>query len=136
MIFDAENLLSNDQAFAGEDELAATISTNVIDLAGAAEDMAPGEVLKMLIQVTTAFTGDATACVATIQTDTVENFASPTTVEAVTLSALTAGDAAHVNINGKGLQRYLRISYQLDDAATAGAITAGLVTDFQQGFGQ
>ena len=138
MILDAENLLSNDQSMAGWDEAAADISTNVIDLAGVAADMGPGEAIKLLIQITTTLTGDVTAdgVIATVQTDTVENFASPTTVVAATLPAtLDAGDAVHLHLPGSGLQRYLRISYQAGDAVTAGAVTAGIVVDFQRGFG-
>jgi hypothetical protein len=138
MIFDAQNLLSNDQDMTGWDEVAADVSTNIIDLAGAAQDMGPGEVLKLLIQITTTLTGDVTAdgVVATVQTDTVANFASPTSVVAATLPAtLDAGDAVHLNLPGSGLQRYLRISYQAGDAVTAGKVTAGIVADFQRGFG-
>ena len=136
MILDAENLLSNDQSLAGWDELAADVSTNVIDLAGAAEDMGPGEVLRLLVQVTTALTGDVTAVVPTVQTDTVAAFSSPTTVVVGASLGTAAGSKSHINLPADGLQRYLRISYQADDAVTAGAITAGIVADFQNGFGQ
>jgi len=135
MILDAENLLSDDQGMNGWDEAAADISTNVIDLAGAAEDMGPGQVLKLLVLITTALTGDVTACTVTVQTDTESTFSSPTTVIPATSIGITAGSALHLNLPGKGLQRYLRISYQADDAVTAGAVTAGIVRDFQQGFG-
>jgi hypothetical protein len=139
MWLDAENLVSNDQAFDGADQNGADLSTSVIDIAGAAFDVGIGSPIKFLVQVTETHVGAAASVVATIQTSVDEAFTSPITVQAVSLTSLTAGAAgsvAQIYLPALGLKRYLRISYQYNAAVTSGKLTAGVVKDFQQGFGQ
>lgn len=131
MIFDTTNLLSNAQAIT-----VTAASTNVIDLGpiatGITRDVGKGNEVPLLIQVTEAFTaaGAATLTIA-LQTDSVENFASPKTVwtsATFALADLTAGKVVIPEYLPRGTdERYLRLNYTVATGPmTAGKITAGV----------
>lgn len=139
MIFDSTNLFSDKQAIT-----ATAASTNVIDF-GATDtpkyaanaitrDIGKGNAVGIRIQVTTDFadSGDDSNLTIALQTDTVENFASPTvlwTSETLLSTALPAGYVFPLEVLPRGVQRYLRLNYTVGGTGnmSAGAITAGLV---------
>ena len=134
MIFDSTNLFSDAQAVT-----ASAASTNVIDL-GATQtpkhaanditrDIGKGSPIALRIQVVTDF-ATLTSLVAGIQVDTVENFASPTTVlssPAIPVADLVAGYVFPLQwVPRSSAQRYMRLFYTVAGSnASAGAITAG-----------
>ncbi len=131
MIFDKTTLLSDAQAIT-----ATAPSTNVIDLGpiatGMARDIGKGKPIPLLVQVVEAFTaaGAATLTIA-LQIDTVENFASPTTVwtsGAVALADLKAGKVFVPEFIPRGTnERYMRLNYTVATGPmTAGKIVAGV----------
>jgi hypothetical protein len=137
MLFDSTNLFSDAQAIT-----ATAASTNVIDLGAAdtpqhaanaiTKDLAFGTPVEIFVQVVTAFTADgAGTLTVALQTDTVENFASPTalwTSAAIGKAALVPGYRFGIQFVPKGVERYLRLNYTVGTGPmTAGAITAGLV---------
>jgi hypothetical protein len=139
MLFDSTNLFSDAQAIT-----ATAASTNVIDF-GATDtpkhaanaitrDLGKGNKVALHVQVVTDFadTGDNTSLTVALQTDTVENFASPTTLwtsETLVSTALVAGYIFPLAFIPRGVQRYLRLNYTVSGTGDmeAGAITAGLV---------
>ncbi|MGP1257198.1 MAG: Bbp16 family capsid cement protein [Kiloniellales bacterium] len=144
MIFDSQTLFSDAQAIA-----TTAASTNVVDLGangtasngpdgGAApliKDMGKGMKVPLRIQVVEDF-ATLTSLRVAVQVDTVENFASPTTVletEAVPVADLTAGYVfALDSFPLKTDQRYVRLNYSVTGtAATAGRITAGVTAGNQ-----
>jgi len=117
MIIDKELELSDGQAITAD-----AASTNVIDF-GQATDVAPGVPLQVRFQVDTALSGGSfSALTVNLQTDTVENFASPTTLLSFTAPNV-AGDDYIVKIP-EGCQQYLRLQYDVDNNPTAGAVSA------------
>ena len=126
MIFDNTNIFSDDQAIT-----ATAASTNVIDLGSSTRgDIGKGLSIPILVQVTTAF-ATLTSLTVGIQTDSVENFASPKTLieQTVALASLTAGAKFGFSVLPLGTdERYLRIYYTVTGSeATAGKVTAGIV---------
>lgn len=122
MFIDKQNEFSDGQAITAD-----AASTNVIDL-GQTVDVAPGVPLKARAQVDTAFDLLTTLTIS-VQTDTVENFASPTTLSSVdvALAALVAGADIDLGVIREGCQQYLRIYYDVTGTnPTAGAISAFL----------
>lgn len=130
MIFDNTNIFSDDQAIT-----ATAASTNVIDLGASRGDIGKGIPIPILVQVTTAF-ATLTSLTVAIQTDSVENFASPKTLteQTIALASLTAGAKFGFNILPLGTdERYLRVYYTVTGSnATAGNITAGIVAAIDQ----
>jgi hypothetical protein len=136
MIFDSTNLFSDAQAIT-----ATAVSTNVIDL-GATDtpkhganaitrDIGKGSPIHMRLQVVQAF-ATLTSLIVGVQVDTVENFASPTTVlssPAVPVADLIAGYVFPIQWVPRGTaQRYMRLNYTVAGTdASAGKITAGFV---------
>ena len=139
MIFDSQNLFSEDQAVTSS-----AASTNVIDLgatgtpshgpSGGAtaleRDLGKGCKIPVRIQVTEDF-ATLTSLQVSVQVDTVENFASPTTVAqtaAIAAASLVAGYVFNIDTVPLGAdQRYMRLYYTVAGAAaTAGTIMAGV----------
>lgn len=135
MIFDSTNLFSDAQAITAD-----AASTNVIDF-GATDtpqhaanaitrDIGKGTPIALRIQVVETFDNLTTLGV-DVQVDTVENFASPTTLvsSTATLAELVAGYVFPIQTVVRGVaQRYMRLNYDVTGTApTAGAITAGFV---------
>lgn len=117
MIIDKSLELSDGQAITAD-----AASTNVIDL-GQTSDVAPGVPLQVRFQVDTALSGGTfSALTVQLQTDTVENFASPTTLLSFTAPNV-AGDDYIVKIP-EGCQQYVRLNYDVDNNPTAGAVSA------------
>ena len=131
-IMDKQNTLSEDQ-----NVLDTAASTNIIDLSVVAPGVENGEPVSILSQVTTGF-GTVTSVIASVQTDTVSTFASPTTLltgPTVLQAAAVAGKEllAGTVIPGP-TERYLRVYYTVAGGSTAaetGTITSALVLDKQ-----
>lgn len=135
MILDERVLLSDQQAITVD-----AASTNVIDLMalGITYDqvqlqrkLGKGQMIPFLVQVTEDFAGpdDVTFI---FQTDSVENFASPTNVLSITvpLADLVAGYILPMDKLPREIrERYFRMYYDVgaNGPATAGKITAGIV---------
>lgn len=135
MIFDKTNLFSDQQAITGD-----AASTNVIDLGptqtpkhgkkNITRDIGKGRKIDLRVQVTEAF-NTLTSLTISVQTDSVENFASPKTVASVVvpLASLTVGYILPIDTVLRGTdERYVRLYYDVTGTdPTTGKITAGLV---------
>lgn len=131
MIFDKQSLLSNAQAIT-----VTAASTNVIDLGpiatGITRDIGKGTDIPLLIQVVEKFTAAGAATLTIdLQTDSVENFASPKTVwtsGAIAVADLVAGKVVIPEAIQRGTdERYLRLNYTVATGPmTAGKIVAGV----------
>ena len=135
MIFDTQSLFSDAQAITAD-----AVSTNVIDLgvpstpmhaAGPiTQDVGRGRDIPIRVQVVEDF-NTLTSLTISVQVDTVENFASPTTVLSVTvpLAGLVAGYVLPVQyIPLRTNEQFMRLDYNVTGTdPTTGAITAGLV---------
>lgn len=130
MIFDKENLFSEDQAVT-----ATAVSTNVVDL-GVDRDIGKGVPVPVVIQVTEDF-ATLTSLTAEIQTASDEAFSSPevlATSGAVPAADLVTGKQLALQYMPLGTKRYLRINYTVaGTTATAGTVTAGVVAGHQHG---
>lgn len=134
MIFDLENLLSNNQAIT-----AAAISENVIDLGLADRDIGVGEQLYIFGTVVTAFTdsGSDSTLAVTLETDDNVGLTSAAVLQTlVTLPALTAvGTKFLVPIAPEVLnafQQYIGLRYTPSGGnLSTGAIFAGIVAQGQ-----
>lgn len=130
MLFDSTNLFSEDQAIT-----ATAASTNVVNLGSSRGDIGKGTAIPIFIGVTTAF-ATLTSLTVAIQTDSVENFASPKTLteQTIALASLTAGAQFNFNVIPTGAnEQYIRIYYTVTGSdATAGKITAGIVPSVSQ----
>lgn len=127
MLFDEQNLFSNDQAITAD-----AASTNIIDT-GAAKDVAIGCPVEVNVQVTEAF-DNLTNLIISVQTDTVENFASPTTLasQTILLADLVAGAKLSLRYLPAGCQQYIRLYYDVTGTnPAAGKIHAGIVAGGQ-----
>lgn len=136
MIFDAQSKFSAAQAIT-----VSAASTNVIDLGAAGipygdtaaltRDQGVGEMVPLLIQVTTAF-ATLTSLKVAVQTSVDEAFTSPVTVlesEAIAAASLVAGYVFNIDkLPEKTRLRYVRLYYTVAGLdATAGKVTAGIV---------
>lgn len=131
MIFDNTNIFSDDQAIT-----ASAASTNVINLGSSTRgDIGKGTPIPVLVQVTADF-ATLTSLKVGIQTDSVENFASPKTLteQTIALASLTAGAKFSFSIIPLGTdEQYLRLYYTVTGSdATTGKITAGIVAAVDQ----
>jgi hypothetical protein len=131
MFMDALLLFSSAQAITAD-----AASTNIVDL-GNARDMGVGSPIQISVTVATAF---ATTNAGTLDiqfqgsTDgtTWNTYGSSTALAA---AALTAGRRLGFNwptAQGYSNPRYVRLYYDVTNAFTGGAITAGAVLDRQQ----
>lgn len=133
MIFDKQNLLSNDQAITGT-----AVSENVIDITGVAgKDAGPGTPINVLAQVTEAF-NTLTDLTIALETDDVVGFTGEgsvkTTLQSVNLvlAKLTLGKQISLSTLPKGCKRYIRLSYTVNGSnPSTGKIFAGLVDAVQ-----
>ncbi len=127
MLFDAENLFSDAQAVTGD-----AASTNVIDT-GSANDVGPGCPVEIVAQVVEDF-DNLTDLTIEIQTDSVENFATPTVLakQTIALADLKIGKKMSIAHLPNGCEQYLRLNYDVNGTApTTGKITAGIVAGVQ-----
>lgn len=131
MIFDKQNLFSEDQAVT-----VTANSSNVIDLGNDSSKVqalnSKGE-LEVVAQVTTAFAG-GTSLKVSLQSDDDEAFGSPTTVLETAAIALADLDAGYNFKLGKLPdinEQYLRLVYTVVGTMSGGKVFAGLNLDRQ-----
>lgn len=123
MLFDAENLFSDDQAVTAD-----AASTNIIDT-GAAKDAALGRPVEINVQVTEAF-NTLTSLGIQVQTATDEAFTTPVVLatETIALADLVVGKRFSLRYLPEGCLRYVRLYYDVTGVApTTGKIHAGIV---------
>lgn len=130
MIFDKQNLFSNDQAVTNSQA-----STNYIDL-GSVRDIGVGTPIEVFAMMTaTAQSAGSSTLVAAIETDTQSSFATKVTLaqtSAIAKASLVQGFEFLKMKLPQGVQRYVQLSYTIGTAdLTAGTIRAGLVLDRQ-----
>lgn len=126
MLYDLENLFSNNQAVTAD-----AASTNIIKLAaGQLKEVAFGTPIPLRIQVTEDFE-TLTSLNIKVQTASDEAFRSPVDLAAtgaIAAADLKAGYVAPINFIPKGNLGYMRLYYDVTGSnATAGKITAGIV---------
>lgn len=134
-------LLSKQQTFSDAQALTATAnSTNVIDLGAPGtplgaptalvRDIGKGKPIEIIVQLDVAAGGTTPTLDVALQIDTVENFASPTTIAS---SEQKAGGAAGDRIQLTGWipeganQRYIRLRYTLGGSSPTYTVTAAIV---------
>lgn len=134
MIFDNQTIFSSAQAIT-----VTAASTNVIDLGpiqtGITRDVGKGTDTPLLIQVTEAFTAAGAATLTIdLQTDSVENFATPKTVwssGAIGKADLVAGKVIIPEYLPRGVdERYVRLNYTV---ATGPMLTGKIVAGITMG---
>ncbi len=127
MILDAYAKLS-----AAEAITASAASESYIDTLAAGQAQDPLQAL-LKVDVEADSAGDAGVLDLTIQTDTVANFASPTTLATfpqLAQAALVAGADFKISLPKDGAQRYIRGYYTVSGANfSAGNFTLALVKD-------
>lgn len=120
-------LLSAEQTFSDAQNLTASgASTNVIDLgatgtalgapAALVRDIGKGNPIPIIVQLDADSSGTGQTLDVAVQVDTVENFASPTTVaDSIQLSGGSAGDRIQIDayLPENTDQRYIRLNYTL-----------------------
>jgi hypothetical protein len=131
--FDYENMFDNDKAIT-----TTTACTNLIDVG---KNRGAGEPIRVLAQVTTAFTAAAPltdTLTFSLQSCTSAGFTTPVTVAtgaAYLQAALTLGkkvlDVALPSVHGRYLRLYITKS---GSAFTAGKYTGGLILDDQTNY--
>lgn len=125
MIFDAQNLFSDEQAVT-----ATAASTNLIDF-GEPRDMGTGKPIYFVVIVDVAFTdsGSDSTIAVTLETDDNAGFSSATTGQTIgTFAALAAIGARFVAVLQPEVidERFLRVKY----TAANGNLTTGSFTAF------
>ena len=136
MYLDVQNLLSDDQDIS--QDAGTYYSTNALDLNATPRAIGPGEVVKIMFQMTATLVG----ATATMQVDLVEG--SSATVGATNLALISSTGVQAVGVYAAGYQfmftapmttigqRYLRMRYIIATATTsAGTCSAGVVWDMQ-----
>lgn len=126
MLYDLENLFSNNQAITAD-----AASTNVVKMAaGVLKEVAFGTPIPLRIQVTEDF-ATLTSLNIKVQTATDAAFTTPVTLAEtgdIAVASLKAGYVAPINFIPKGNKGYMRLYYDVTGSnATAGKITAGIV---------
>lgn len=107
-------------------------STNVVKMANTEnglKEVAFGNKIPLLVQVTEDFAG-CTSVAAAVETSETEDFASATTLvqtSAIPLASLKAGYKFPIGEIPAGNKGYMRMKYSVNGTATAGKITAGIV---------
>jgi hypothetical protein len=124
MILDAENRFSNAQALT-----ATANSDNVLDLGLAGRDIGAGEVLYIVVVVTTAFTDSGSDSTITVTLVTDDNSSLSSVATLATLGVFPALSAVGARIvyaipPGLAFERYIALAY----TATGGSLTTGAVT--------
>jgi hypothetical protein len=131
MIFDKENLFSEDQAIT-----ATAASTNLIDLGANSSRVASAierGKASVFAQVTADFDNLTNLAVA-LQTDDNSGFSSATTLrsETVLLADLVAGKQLDFGPLPVNTERYVRLNYTVTGAApSAGTFMSGIILDAQ-----
>lgn len=139
MMLSAEQLFSDSQALT-----TTAASTNIIDLgatgtvigapAALVRDIGKGNPIPIIVNFDVAAGGTSPTLDIAVQVDTVENFASPTTVATATqVAGGAAGDSVYLDVylpEGTN-QRYLRINYTLGGTSPTYTVTAGIVAGKQ-----
>lgn len=134
-------MLSAEQIFSDSQALTVTAaSTNIIDLgatgtvlgapAALVRDIGPGKPVEFIVQLDVDSGGTSPTIDVEVQVDTVDSFASPTTVaSSEQLAGGSAGDRVQLNCTlPEGTnQRYLRLNYTLGGTSPTYTITAGIV---------
>lgn len=134
-------LMSNQQLFSDSQALTTTAaSTNVIDLgatgtvldapAALVRDIGKGKPIPIFVRLDVDSGGTNPTLTVAVQIDTVENFASATTVvTSETLTGGSAGDEVYVEVYlPEGVnERYLRLNYTLAGTSPTYTVTAGVV---------
>lgn len=132
MIFDKQNLLSDDQAVT-----TSAAAENVIDLGGDSslvQDANEKGMAELLFQVTDTFTGGTSIKVDICNESdaTISDATGSVAASAVIATAtLVAGYQFRVRIPKTLVERYLGAYYTVVGTMTAGKITAGFVMDQQ-----
>ena len=125
MRLDSQLLFSDNQAVT-----TTAASTNVVKIAnGDLKEVAFGNKLPLLIQVTEDFAG-CTSITASVETSATEDFSSSSTListAAIAVASLVAGYKFPIGEVPAGNKGYLRLKYSVSGTATAGKITAGIV---------
>lgn len=128
MITDAQNRPSNGQSLVGSGTI---VSTDSIDLLTPNRNIGRAKAMRMFAVLPTALTG-ATSVQAQVITSANSNLSSPTVIASgAVVPVASAGAGARIldtAIPGTG-QRYLGLQYVLVGTATAGTVTAGLVSE-------
>ena len=134
MIFSAQQIFSDGQALT-----ATAASTNIIDLgatgtvygapAALTKDIGKGNPIEISITLDVDSGGTSPTLDVDVQVDTVENFASPTTVaSSVQLAGGSAGDVIKLRFIPEDTnQRYLRLNYTLGGTSPTYTVTSGVV---------
>lgn len=134
MIFSANQMFSDGQVVTVD-----AASTNVIDLgatgtvlgapAALTRDIGKGRPIQIVVQLDIAATGTTPTLIVELQVDTVENFASPTTVaRTVQLAGGAAGARLALYYVPEGTnERYLRLYYDVGGTTPSYQLTAGIV---------
>jgi len=135
MMLSAEQIFSDSQAIT-----TTAASTNIIDLgatgtvlgapAALVRDIGPGKPVEFIVQLDVDAGGTSPTLDVAVQVDTVENFASPTTIaSSEQLAGGSAGDRVQLNCTlPEGTnQRYLRLNYTTGGTSPTHTITAGIV---------
>lgn len=134
-------LMSEQQLFSDSQALTQTAaSTNIIDLGatgtvvgGAAalvRDIGKGKPIPIFVRHEVDSGGTSPTLAIAVQIDTVENFASATTVLTTeTFSGASAGDEHYIEVNlPEGInERYLRLNYTLGGTSPTFTVSAGVV---------
>lgn len=132
MITDKLLRVSTDQALT-----TTAVSADTIDLS-VARDIGEGEELYMNFAVTTALTGGTSVKFEVVQSASAD-LSSPTVIgstDAVAAASLVAGYNTAVRINpqiGSKGQRYIGARYTIVGTFSAGAVTADVVKNIQDG---
>lgn len=129
MLWDYENLLSDDQAITGD-----VASSHYIDLGAKSSRVQskPEYGVKILVQVTEAF-NNLTSLDIKCQSDDNTSFGSPANDKTVNvlLADLVVGKQVEIELP-RETQRYLRLYYDVNGSnPSTGKITAGVVTGIQ-----
>ena len=134
-------LMSNQQLFSDSQALTTTAaSTNVIDLgatgtvldapAALVRDIGKGKPIPIFVRLDVDSGGTSPTLDVAVQIDTVENFASATTVATATqVAGGSAGDEVYLDVylpEGTD-ERYLRLNYTLGGTSPTYTVSAGVV---------
>ena len=127
MILDEQALFSDAQKVT-----TTAVSTNMIQTNG---DIGKGEPVELLVQVVEDFAGATSVAVAIQTCDKKDGtFEDIVTTNAVALADLKAGFKFPIKCLPTGIKNYLQLKYVVAGTATAGAITAGIVSGSSEGY--
>jgi hypothetical protein len=129
MITDKQNTFSDDQAVTAN-----AASEDIIDL-GAARNMAPGEPIELVIQLTADAGGTTPTLDVDVEQDDNESFSSAETIaSAAQIAGGLAGDRASIRFWPRNNQRYVRLYYTVGGTNPDYQIWAGVVATRQESY--